>query len=288
MANRTYMADLWQLIKPGICVLAMAMAALGFALGDSGQAPASSWWFAMLGIALVGASSGALNMYIEREHDAKMDRTKDRPIPSGRLRGRDAVIMGIICGVLGEAILFIGVNAITGWLGIATLIFYLAFYTPSKRWNSFSTLIGAVPGAMPPLMGFTAARGAIEIEGIVLFMILFVWQVPHFLAIAWLYREDYQRGGFPILSVVDVQGSVTFTQVLLYAIALIPITLLPTLWGFAGVSYFYGALALGMLFLVFSVLLARFKTRAYARSLFLFSIIYLPALGILMVLDHVG
>ncbi len=285
--NRTLAKDLFEMTKPRICVLALMMASLGYFLGSSGPIAVVPFTLALLGTALVGASCGALNMYLERDIDALMWRTMDRGLPSGRVPPHYALIMGFVTGVLGEAVLLFFVNPITAVLGGLTLLFYLGIYTPSKRVSSMSTLVGAIPGAMPPLMGFVAAHGRIAPQGLWLFALLFLWQIPHFLAIAWIYREDYARGGFPILSVVDEAGLMTGKQIVLYSLVLLPLTLVPSVWGIAGEAYFKGALALGIIFFVLGAKLALQRNHAYARAMFLYSILYLPALGLLLVWDRV-
>jgi heme o synthase len=279
--------DLFEMTKPRICLLALMMAALGFFLGSKGPIPPVTFVLALVGTALVGAACGALNMYLERDIDALMWRTMDRPLPSGRVPPRYALILGFSAAILGELILLVGVNPITAVLGAVTAFFYLGIYTPSKRVSSLSTLIGAIPGALPPLMGFTAAHGRIAAPGLWLFAILFLWQIPHFLAIAWIYREDYARGGFPILSVVDEAGLMTAKQILLYSLVLLPLTLVPSVWGITGGYYFGGALLLGAFFFVLGAKLAFRRNHAHARALFLYSILYLPALGLLLVWDRV-
>jgi heme o synthase len=281
------MSDFLEMTKPGICVLAMVMATLGFWLGSPDGIETVSFLMALVGIALVGASSGVLNQYIERELDAQMWRTLDRPLPSGRIQPGQALVFGIVLAVIGEAVLFFGVNVITAVLGAITLFVYLCVYTPAKRMSTLSTLIGAFPGAMPPLLGWTAAQGSIGRHGLILFGILFLWQIPHFLAIAWIYREDYSRANFPILTVVDHRGGATIRQILLYSVILVPITLIPTIWGLAGHYYFYGAIFLGALFLSQGIWLAIYRTKLQARRLFFASLIYLPVLGVLMAWDRV-
>lgn len=286
-ARRQWIIDLFELTKPRICLLALTMAVLGFFLGAQGQLQLGTLFATLLGLALVGASCGAFNQFLEKDIDAQMWRTMDRPIPSGRLNPTHAIIMGFATGIVGELVLLFFVNSVTAVLGALTVLFYIGIYTPSKRITSMSTLIGAIPGALPPLMGYTASHGTIEPEGLLLFAILFLWQVPHFLAIAWIYREDYARANLPILSVVDEEGANTAKQVILYAIVLIPLTLVPSLWGVTGHYYFLGAMALGLTYLLFGVHLAVRKTKFSAKRLFLVSIIYLPALSFLMVWDRV-
>lgn len=285
-ASNVYMADLLELTKPRICVLALLMTALGYILGQKGTFVVSHFVFSLLGTGLVGAGSCIFNQYAEITSDAKMHRTKNRPLPSGRLSEAVAVRLGVAMSVIGIVILLIAVNPITCVLGAATLLLYLGVYTPSKKINSLSTLIGAVPGAIPPLMGWTAANGNFSKEGFLLFGILFIWQIPHFLAIAWLYREDYGRADMAILSVIDEAGLATSKQIVLYCLALFPLTLVPTLWEMTGVTYFVGAFFLNLVFVTFGGILAWKRTNAWARTLFIVSILYLPLLGGLMVWDR--
>jgi heme o synthase len=278
--------DYLELTKPRICLLALMMSTLGFFLGSVGPVNSVSLVWSLLGIALIGASSGILNQYLEREWDGQMWRTLNRPLPSGRVTPERALSLGLLTGGIGETILLFAVNPVTAVLGATTLLFYLGIYTPSKRVSSLSTLIGAIPGAMPPLLGWTAAHGTVGAQGMLLFAILFVWQIPHFLAIAWIYREDYARGNFPVLPVVDEKGTDTANQVVIYSLLLLPLTLVPSAWGEAGRIYFYGALTLGILFLVQAIYLAVYRSKLYARRLFFASILYLPLLGFLMVWDR--
>lgn len=279
--------DIFELTKPRIALLALAMAALGFFMGSDGPVKAGLLCWTLIGLALVGASCGAINQYLEQDIDARMWRTLNRPLPSGRVKPGSALLLGAVTGVLGELILLVAVNSVTCVLGALTILFYVGIYTPSKRVSSLSTLIGAIPGAMPPLMGFTASYGGMGIEGLVLFAILFLWQVPHFLSIAWIYREDYARASLPILSVIDTEGANTAKQAIIYAIVLIPLTLLPSLRGVTGQTYFIGAMVLGLSFLAFAVHWGLYRTKLQARRLFFVSIVYLPALGLLMVWDRV-
>lgn len=282
------LADYIDLTKPRIVMLALLMATLGYLLGRPVGSLQGGQFIAMLvGLALIGGGCGALNHYLEIDTDGKMHRTRNRPLPSGRMKPSEALTVGFALSLLGEGVLLIGVNAITAVLGGLTLLFYCGIYTPAKRTSSMSTLVGAIPGAMPPLMGWTAAHGRVSPEGILLFAILFMWQIPHFLAIAWIYREDYARAGFPILSVVDEEGIATAKQVVLYSVVLLPLTVVPSLWGITGQFYFFGSLALGTLFLAFGIVLALYRTKLNARRLFLASILYLPLLGMLMCWDRV-
>lgn len=282
----TLFHDLLELTKPRICVLALAMTALGYCVGSQGPIHWGHFAISLFGTALIGAGCGAINQWMERDIDALMHRTRNRPLPTGRLDGRIALGMGFGCLIVGFFLLLFFVNKVTALLGVVTFATYLIAYTPMKRTTSFSTLVGAIPGAMPPLMGWTAAYGSLAWEGWILFTILFLWQVPHFLAIALIYKEDYARAGLPILSVIDEKGAATAKQILLYSSVLLPLSLAPTILGYAGPAYFFGALFLGILFFIASVYLAIFRTKPYARRLFLISIVYLPVLGLLMAFDH--
>ncbi len=286
VAEEIYVADILELTKPRICVLALLMTTLGYVLGQKGEFSLSHFIFSLLGTGLVGAGSCIFNQYAEIDTDAKMLRTMNRPLPTGRLSSALALRLGVGMSVLGIVILLMTVNAVTSILGAVTVLLYLGVYTPSKRISPLSTLIGAIPGAMPPLMGWTAANGNFSAEGFLLFAILFIWQIPHFLAIGWLYREDYGRADMPILSVVDTAGLATSKQVILYSLALMPLTLVPTLWGMTGTSYLVGAVFLNLIFLGFGICLAWQRNKTWARALFLVSILYLPALGGLMVWDR--
>jgi len=282
-----YLADLFELTKPRICLLALMTATLGYYLGSETYVSIGGLAGTLIGLGLIGAACGILNQYLESDIDGRMWRTMERPLPSGRVSPRVAVLLAIVSGVVGELVLEFAANSLTAVLAATTLLAYVGIYTPSKRITSMSTLIGAVPGAMPPLMGYTAARGSLGPEGYLLFAILFLWQIPHFLAIAWIYREDYARAGLPILSVVDEEGIVMAKQIVLYSIVLLPLTLVPSVWGITGQSYFVGAMLLGIFFLACAFYLAIQRTKRYAKHLFLASILYLPILGLLMVWDRI-
>jgi len=280
--------DYVEMTKPGICALALVMTLFGYGMAKDPSLPI---WdlhlvWSMLGIALVGAASGVLNQYIERDLDLQMDRTKDRPLPAGRIAPGHALIFGATLAFSGEIILVFMTNQVTAILAALTLFLYLAVYTPSKRMSTLSTLIGALPGAMPPLLGWTAATGRLGFEGWVLFAILFIWQIPHFLAIGWLYRDDYSKANFPILTVVDSEGKITVKQIILYTVILIPLTLMAGFSGISGIYYTMGAGLLGLFFLIEGVKMIWDRSRTQARRLFFASIIYLPLLGLLMVWDR--
>lgn len=279
--------DLFELAKVRIVGMSVAMAVMGYFLGSVGHPFDYFRGFAMVvGLMLLGGGCGAWNHVLERDVDARMERTAHRPIPAGRWTWQSAALLGTVMTVLGLALLFAAVNVLTGVLGAATFVSYVVVYTPLKRYSSLATLVGAIPGALPPLMGFTAATGRLGLEGMVLFGILFLWQVPHFLALAWLYREDYSRAGFPILTVLDSAGTQTARQAMVYAAVLIPLSVIPTVAGLAGSVYFVGALILGFAFFACALALWRRRDVKQARRLFFASLVYLPALATLLCWDR--
>lgn len=275
-----------ELTKPRITFLIVLTAAAGFCLGATGAINYLLLTHAMIGIALLSSGIATLNQYMERELDARMRRTANRPLPTGKLLPFEACALGIGLTVGAEIYLALLVNPLTASLGLTVIAGYLFLYTPLKTRTSLSTVLGAFPGAMPPVMGWTAARGTLGMEAWVLFAILFLWQFPHFLAIAWMYREDYGRAGIVMLPVVEPEGRITGQQIVLYTLLLLPVSLLPTVLGISGTIYFYGALVLGVLFLYSSISAAISKSRQQARRLLLASVIYLPLLFALMVLNR--
>ena len=275
-----------ELTKPRITFLIVLTSAAGFALGSSASIDYTLLTQAMFGIALLSSGIATLNQYMERDLDLLMRRTANRPLPSGKLMPWEALAFGITLTVLAEIYLSVFVNPLTGLLGLTVIAGYLFAYTPLKTRTSLSTMVGAFPGAVPPLIGWAAARGEIGLEAWVLFAILFLWQFPHFLAIAWMYREDYTRAGILMLPVVEPDGRVTGQQIVVYTVMLLPVSLLPTVLGISGKVYLYGAIVLGLLFLYSSVRAAFSKSRQEARRLLLASVIYLPLLFILMVINR--
>lgn len=281
----TLRQDLSALTKPRITLMVVLTALVGYWVAT----PMFDWMLllhTLVGTGLLSTGSSILNQVVERRTDANMRRTANRPLPSGRLKVGPALTLGLLTSAIGGIQLWIWVNPLTSILGLATLVLYVAIYTPMKRVSSISTLIGAVPGAMPPMMGCTAASGELTALAWVLFGILFLWQMPHFLAIAWLYRADYERGGFPMLPVGDLNGRRTWRQMVLYAGALLPVSLLPSVLGFSRFTYFSGALILGLMFLWYSYDFGRTKDVKSARRLLLASVAYLPIVLILMVVDR--
>ncbi len=286
LSARDRVAAYLELTKPRITFLIVLTAAAGFALASPGRVDYPAMLTAMVGIALLSSGIATLNQYMERDLDGLMRRTANRPLPSGKLLPWEALAFGAGLTVLAEIFLAVLVNPLSAVLGLTVISGYLFGYTPLKTRTSLSTFVGAFPGAVPPLIGWASARGTIGVEAWVLFAILFLWQFPHFLAIAWMYREDYTRAGILMLPVVEPDGRVTGQQIVLYTVMLLPVSLLPTLLGTAGKIYFGGAIVLGLLFLYFSLRAAFSKSRQAARQLLLASVIYLPLLFILMVLDR--
>ncbi len=276
-----------ELTKPRITWLIVMSTAIGYYFGHSG--PWSFWQIVhtLIGTALIASGTAALNQWYERAADGQMRRTQMRPLPAGRLRPSSALWFGIGLALAGGLELGFGTNWLTAGLGITTLAIYLCVYTPLKQKTWWSTTIGAFPGAMPPLIGFAAAADKLTAEAWVLGAILFLWQFPHFYAIAWMYRDDYQRAGIQMLPVVEPDGESTARQILLYSVVLIPISLLPKWLGMTGNVYLIGALALGFWFLYSGVQVSLDRTKLRARRVLLTSVVYLPVLYALMVLDPV-
>jgi len=285
--DKSWFAVYSDLVKARLTFLVLLTTLVGFYVGVQGPVDYALMTHALLGTALLACGAAALNQLWERDLDAKMRRTQDRPLPSGRLQPDTVLLFGGVCSVGGLAYLAFAVNLLTSLLGAVTLISYLFVYTPLKRVTWLNTAIGGIPGALPPLMGWTAARGELTSEGWSLFAILFCWQIPHFLAIAWMYREDYAKAGFVMLPSVDPDGHRTGHQAVSHTLGLLPISLLPFLFRLAGPVYLAGAFVLGLLFLGCAILFSRQLTLVRARQLFFVSILYLPLLLGLMVLDKI-
>ena len=283
------------LLKMRVTSLVVMTAWTGYFLGAQRALVATLSWklvCALLGIGLVSGGAAALNQVIEREVDGRMRRTQSRPIPGHRMGVSEAVGIGVACILGGGAYLAFTTNPLTGILSVLTASAYLGAYTPLKTQSPICTTIGALPGAMPPLLGWTAARGRVEWEALVLFAILFLWQFPHFHAIAWMYREDYRRAGIRMLPVVEEDGRSTVREVLAYSMMLVPVSLFPGYLHMVGGIYILGAVVLGLTFLIFSIRFARVvsglpaaESRQLARALLRASVIYLPALFALMMLN---
>jgi heme o synthase len=278
--------DYVALAKPRLNLLVVLTSAAGYYLGVVGR---PDWWAmaqAVAGTALVAGGAAALNQLYERDTDALMRRTRMRPLPDRRVRPEDARAFGLVLSAAGLALLAFGANAAAALLAAATLVVYLIIYTPMKRRSAAATLVGAVPGALPPLIGWAAARGTVSAGGWILFAIVFVWQVPHFMAIAWMFRDDYASAGFPMLPVIEPDGRRTGRQAVIYAALLLPISLLPAFAGVAGAAYFWTAAALGVALLALAARFAASRTDGSSRALFFASIAYLPLLWAAMILDH--
>lgn len=275
-----------ELTKPRITWLILMSTGVGYFFGAK-----LGWhWLTLLhtiiGTGLIASGTAALNQWYEREADGKMRRTMARPLPSGRITANRALWFAIAISLLGFIELTIAVNVLTGLLGLFTLASYLFIYTPLKQRSPHSTTLGAIPGAMPPLIGYAAASGTLTWEAWTLFAILFIWQFPHFYAIAWMYREDYERAGIKMLPVVEPDGASTCRQILIYMLVLVPISLLPKFFSMAGNFYVFGACALGLLFLWSGIRISLDRSRQRARSVLLTSVVYLPVLYGLMLLDR--
>jgi protoheme IX farnesyltransferase len=291
---RSIWAVLAELIKARLTTLVLLTTYVGFYMGARGAMDFALMFHALAGTALVAAGASALNQLLEREYDAKMRRTQNRPLPSGQLEPMTVMIFGGVSATAGLVYLALAVNLLTSVIGAVTLVSYLFIYTPLKRVTWLNTTVGAVPGALPPLMGWTAARGELTGEGWALFAILAFWQMPHFMAIAWIYRDEYSKAGFKMLPVVDPDGCRTGEQAVSHALALLFVSLCPFVLKMAGVFYLAGALILGAGYFWFAfqflrqLRFARAElTLVRARQLFLASIIYLPLLLTVMVWDKV-
>ena len=288
----TRAADYLALTKPRLNVLVVATSAAGYYLGAPGGSggpgtiDAVSIVSAVAGTALVAGGAAVLNQVCERDTDLLMRRTRLRPLPDGRVPPADATIFGLALSFAGVALLATRANLMAAALALATLVVYLLVYTPMKRRTPLATLVGAVPGALPPLIGWTASHGAISVGGGILFAIVFLWQIPHFMAIAWLYRDDYAKAGFPMLPVVEPEGRRAGRQAVIYSLALLPVSLVPTVIGVSGKAYFGIALVLGVALLVLAIQFAATRSDQSARRLFFGSITYLPLLWIAMIANR--
>ncbi|MGB3563374.1 MAG: heme o synthase [Thermoanaerobaculia bacterium] len=282
------MADMVELTKPRITLMVVVTAGIGLLLASGGRVPMATVLHALFGTGLVAAGSAALNHVLERDIDALMRRTANRPLPAGRMDPDLALTIGVGLAVAGLVELTLGVNLLTALLGAAALAGYLFVYTPLKKISPLATVVGAVPGAIPPMMGWAAVTESLDPGAWALFAILFLWQLPHFLAIAWMCREDYARAGFPMLPVIQPDGRSTARQMVLYGAALLPVSLLPSALGLTGSTYFLGAMGLGLFFLAMCVAFAVSLSALAARRVLLTSVLYLPAVLAVMVLDRVA
>jgi protoheme IX farnesyltransferase len=264
----------------------VATSAAGYYLGTSGPPDVVAMAIAVTGTALVAGGAAVLNQVYERDTDALMRRTRMRPLPDHRVSAGDARLFGITLSALGLVLLAAGADLLATILAVATLTIYLSIYTPLKRRTSAATLVGAIPGALPPLIGWAASHGHISIGGASLFGIVFLWQIPHFMAIAWMYRDDYRAAGFPMLPVIEPDGRRAGRHAVGYAAALVPVSLIPAWIGIAGTQYAATALVLGVALLGVAVNFARARSDSSARWLFLCSITYLPLIWVTMIADR--
>jgi heme o synthase len=285
-ATRSALADYIELTKPRITLMVVLTALVGFVMASPAGVATGALVAALVGTAFVAAGASTLNMVIERDIDARMQRTQKRPLPSGRVTPREAAAFGLGLTAFGLAWLLWSSPPMAALTAGATWASYLFLYTPLKTRTTLSTIVGAVPGALPPMIGWAAARGTLDPGAFVLFAILFLWQIPHFLAIAWIYREDYARGGIKVLPVLDPEGRVTGRQAVANSLALLVISMTPVMARMAGSLYLWGALLLGIAFTLVAAAAAVKRTPAAARALFLTSVLYLPALCGLLLVDR--
>ncbi len=282
-ATPSRVADWITLAKIRLNTLVVATTAGGYYMAARGDVDLLTLAVACVSTALVAAGASALNQVSERDTDALMDRTRNRPVAVKRMSAQEGRVVGAVFSAAGLAGLGVAINLLSMWVALATLFSYVILYTPMKRYTSFSTVVGAIPGALPPMIGWAASRGSIdEVAGWSLFFIMFVWQLPHFLAIAWIYREDYGRAGLPMLPVIDHSGAMTGRQMVLWAATLVPVSVLPTVLNLATQVYGVGVLVLSMAQFALTVRFAMSRTKANARAVFFASIIYLPLLWMLM------
>lgn len=284
-AERSWLAVYADLVKARLTLLVLLTTLVGFYIGWRGPLDGALLFHTLFGTALLASGASALNQLLERDFDARMRRTQNRPLPSGRMQPPTVLMFGTACAVSGLLWLALAVNLTTATLGLVSLLSYLLIYTPLKRVSWTNTLVGAIPGGLPPLMGWAAARGEITAAGWGLFAIQALWQLPHFMAIAWMYREEYARAGFVMLPSVDPEGRRTARIAVTQTLILLVVSLWPFFLRSAGTTYLVSALTLGLLFAGLAVQFARARTLAHARQLFYASLLYLPLLLGLMVLD---
>ncbi len=286
VAGRSRFGDFLTLTKPRLNFLVLLTTATAYRVGMIDGASPWTLVHTLVGTALVAGGASALNQVWERDSDRLMRRTRRRPLPDSRMTPHHARLFGLALSALGLAQLALFVNPLTAAMALLTLISYVWWYTPLKFRTSLSTIVGALPGALPAVIGWAAATNSLSFNGWILFWIVFMWQMPHFLAIAWMYREEYARAGIQLLPVIEPDGASTGRQALLYAVGLVPVSLMPTLVGMASPRYLAGAIVLGAILTVLSAEFAATRTMDAARRLFLGSIIYLPILWALLVWDH--
>lgn len=285
--GRSRIVDFVTLTKPELTFLSVITALGGYYLGAGEHFHLPTLAHVLLGTLLLGGGVGALNQFIERDFDALMRRTENRPLPSGRMTPGEALLFGVALSLGGLLDLFLFANYLTGLLAFLTFVTYLFAYTPLKRVTWLSTIVGGVPGALPPLIGFAAARNEITLEGWTLFGILFCWQMPHFFSLAWMYRRDYQRAGYPMLPVLDSDGTRTARHIVGWCVSVIPVSLLLVESAGLGMIYAGGALLAGGVYLIYAIALVRTRSNQAARKVFVFSLLYLPILLGFMLVDRI-
>jgi protoheme IX farnesyltransferase len=283
--TRSRAADYLELAKPRISVMVLITVAAGALMATVGPVDWLALCQTLIGTALVATGASALNQLLERDTDALMRRTEDRPLPAGRLQPLEVGALGATFGLAGVLYLVAAGQRMAAAVAAFTFIAYVFVYTPLKRVTTFNTLIGAVPGALPPVIGWVSVRGAIDVEIVILFLILFLWQVPHFLAIAWIYKRDYAQAGLCMLPVVDDSGAITGRQMICYCLALLSASLLPLSNGRAGLMYLVGAAVLGGMFLAYAIAFARRPGLDRARSVLRASLVYLPLMLVFLLMD---
>ena len=278
-------AAYFELTKPSITFLILISTALGYFLGGNGIDDNVKFILTIVGSCLVSSGAGALNHFAEMESDWLMDRTKKRPIPTGIIKPDHAKLFGVSLTLIGAGLLYLYVNPLTCVLALITTLLYILVYTPLKKLTWLNTSIGAIPGSIPPLGGWVAASGTLDAEAWILFAILFLWQHPHFYAIALMYKDDYARANLKMLPVVEPDGKRTNRQIIWHALLLVPVSLVPVFMNNQGMVYFYGALFLGFSYLISGILLTKSFSIKNARTLLQMSVIYLPALFVIIILD---
>lgn len=284
LRHTSRISDYLMMMKPELTLLSVSTAVGSAYIALHGSTQYSFLIHTLIGTILIGGAAGVLNQYMERRYDAMMKRTEQRPIPAGRVQPAEALFFGILLGIAGLSYLATFTNWVAVSLSVLTLVSYLAIYTPLKRKTPFATVIGGIPGALPPLIGWAIVRGSVSMEAWTLFFILFFWQMPHFLSLAWMYRKDYARAGYKLLVVLDQTGDITSRQILIYCCALIPASLMPTLIGFSGYAYFTGALILSISLLITGIAFFRKQSPLAARRIFYTSLLFLSLLFILLIL----
>ncbi|MFK7845699.1 MAG: heme o synthase [Rhodothermales bacterium] len=283
---RSKFADYLTLTKPEITFLVTISAVAGYILGTTGEIDLSAFIALIVGVAFSSAGGAAFNHYIERDLDAEMKRTDNRPLPSGRINPTVVLVLASLISITGIGILYIYCNLLTSILSALTIVLYIFLYTPLKQYTKYNTFVGTIPGALPALGGWTAATGSFGTGGWVIFFILLIWQLPHFLALAWMYRKDYGRAGFKMLPVVEPNGRSTANQMLISAVLLLITSLLPSALGLTGMIYFIGVLIVSLWLLATCVRFYRTMTNVDARRVLKASIIHIPVLVVLLIVDR--